>query len=207
MAKQFDPVPACFCGVEFLPLPRLERIVLDRLSKFERHQKIAPAFPIDIETMVEVVEEIQVHYFDGNTEFEHEVLGAYDFTQKKMFVRESIDHEGRRRFTWAHEYGHVVLHSGHFLQQVFDFFENSNDGSVQLHRGTSDTRNKLEWQANQFASHILMPTHLVTETLGSRKSSLSEDELVSELATLAVVSKHASRIRLSQLGWINQNSL
>jgi len=204
MASQFDPVPACFCGVEFLPIPRLERIVSERIRKFEHVTKQKAEFPIDIETIVEVVESIHVDYFGETSEFDSDVLGVYDFSNKKMYIRESIDNNGRRRFTWAHEYGHVVLHSGHFLQQVFDFFEDANDGAVQLHRGQTDTRNMLEWQANQFASHMLMPTRLVRDAFDQVRHTLSANQLISQLATVAEVSIQASRIRLEQIGWVEK---
>lgn len=206
MAREFDPVPACFAGVGFLPKERIERYVVERLARWKKHTGQEASLPIDIETLVEVVEGIEVHYILGESEFEPDVLGAYDFSQKKLFVREAFDHEGRRRFTWAHEYGHFVLHSPHFLQQVFDFFEGGDDQTVQLNRGTVDKRNILEWQANQFAGHMLMPTHLVRAALEPKRNLLGPDELVVELASLAGVSKQAARIRLEQLELIPKSS-
>lgn len=197
----FDPVPACFTGVGFLPIPRLERVVAARLRKLEETTGKKPTLPIDIEALVEIVEQIEVSYFGDESEFGADVLGAYDFSQKRMFIRESIDNPGRRRFTWAHEYGHVVLHGPYYLQQVFDFFDAGEDGRMQLHRGLASTRNKLEWQANLFAGHILMPTHLVRYALGGNASGV--ENLVDELAERAEVSRQAARIRLEQLGLIS----
>lgn len=207
MAEAFDPIPDCFCKVDFLPIPRLERIVYERLNRFQKETKMPIQFPIDIETLVEVVEKIEVVFFDGEEEFSHDVLGAYDFTQRKLFIRETIDNVGRRRFTWAHEYGHFVLHSPHFLQQTFRLFDDSREsvGAVQLNRGRIDTRNKLEWQANQFASHILMPTHLIIEKLESMRMKRPAEDLVHQLSTIAEVSLQASRIRLEQMGWVPKN--
>ena len=202
MANQFDPVPACFSGVGFLTTNLIERHVIAKLARWKAHTGKEAGFPIDIEALVEVVEGIEVEYIDQHSEFESDVLGAYDFTQKKLFVRNSFEHEGRRRFTWAHEYGHAVLHSPHFLQQVFDFYDKGQDGSVQLHRENLDKRNRLEYQANLFAGHILMPTHFVLASFESKRNSLSQDQMLSDLASLAIVSKQAAKIRLEQLGFI-----
>ncbi|MBS1705298.1 MAG: ImmA/IrrE family metallo-endopeptidase [Armatimonadetes bacterium] len=195
MATEFDPVPACFCGVQFLPVARLERIVRDKLVRFERETGTRPALPIDIESLVEIMEKIEVEYFDDDhPEFEPDFLGAYDFSRDKMFVRESIPHEGRRRFTWAHEYGHYILHKPHFLQGVFDFYTESSKAVVQLHRGEGGTRNKLESQANMFASHILMPTAFVSQLFAGGWASIEEASRT--LSAAADVSLQSARIRL-----------
>lgn len=54
----------------------------------------------------------------------------------------------RRRFTIAHEIGHFLL--GH------------EDDSID---GYSDRPMPLEREANTFASHLLIPTHIVTESV------------------------------------------
>lgn len=195
MATEFDPVPACFCGVQFLPVARLERIVRDKLARFERETGTRSSLPIDIESLVEIMEKIEVEYFDDtHPEFESDVLGAYDFSADKLFMRESIPHDGRRRFTWAHEYGHFVLHKPHFLQAVFDFFNEPTSPVVQLHRGEGATRNKLESQANMFASHILMPTALVSQLFSGGWASI--EEAARMLSSEANVSLQSARIRL-----------
>lgn len=197
MAAEFDPVPACFAGVQFLPVPKVERIVREKLDRFARVTGRQPTFPIDIEEMVEIMEKIVVDYFDdSHPDFDADVLGAYDFTNDKLFIRQEIEHEGRRRFTWAHEYGHVVLHRPHFMQGVLEFFDSSHNRVVQLHRGDDRATNKLEWQANAFASHMLMPTALVRMFLSGRTAL--DDKVAYELADAAQVSLQAARIRLRQ---------
>lgn len=196
----FDPIPACFSGVQWLPIPRLERIVLEKLGRLERHLGTTISLPIPVEEMIEEVERIPVEAFEGSDRFPLDVLGAYDFRGKVMFVREDVEHLGRKRFTQAHEYGHFVLHSGHFLQGVFDFFGEDNEGSVQLFREHSSTRNKLEWQANKFASHFLMPTHLVKELIDPLQRNASFDELQRLLSGRAEVSLQAAGIRLRDFG-------
>lgn len=199
--EKLDPVPACFSGVQFLPVERLERIVLEKLQKFERHKGTPVAFPIPIEDMIEEVEKIPIEAFEGSAQFPLDVLGAYDFKRKVMFVREDIEHAGRKRFTQAHEYGHFVLHSPHFIQQVFDFYAEDEPGEIQLLRSGERTRNILEWQANQFASHFLMPTHLIKAALGVLRHDALEDDLQRLLSEQANVSLQAASIRLKNFRW------
>jgi Zn-dependent peptidase ImmA (M78 family) len=202
MSQTFDPVPACFCGVQFLPEPRLERIVLDRLSLYERKKSTKIKAPIDIEEMVETVEAIRIVLIEPSHQFDDNVLGAYDFEEDKLYLRDDCGSEVRRRFTLAHEYGHFVLHRPHFLQQVFDFYSDANKGKVQLHRGSLDKRNQLEVQANMFASHFLMPTGLVKDFVRARPSH-QPDEVVHEVAGAFCVSRQAATIRLEHLGFLN----
>lgn len=72
-----------------------------------------------------------------------------------MKIRESVyngacDGNGRDRFTLAHEIGHYFMHSD------IDLLLNRIDRntSIPLYRNS-------EWQANTFASALLMPDHII----------------------------------------------
>lgn len=84
----------------------------------------------------------------------------------------------RRRFSVAHEIGHVVLRHGAIRLMM--------DG-----RPTS----RPEWQevqANAFAAELLMPKTALT-----RKGQLTPKQI----ASMCDVSMEAARIRAQQLGW------
>ena len=78
----------------------------------------------------------------------------YDPVNNEMVVREDVyemacNNDGRHRFTIAHEIGHYFLHrDGVKLARL-----NSNI-ALQAYR-------KPEWQANTFASELLMPHKLI----------------------------------------------
>jgi Zn-dependent peptidase ImmA (M78 family) len=96
----------------------------------------------------------------------------------------------RKRFTIAHELGHVFLHlrsDGEFIDSQVDLFrdtcpptENSPDKIVEV-------------QANQFAAALLMPRNFVREQFRRTTS-------VSDLARVFNVSEEAMGIRLARLG-------
>ena len=65
--------------------------------------------------------------------------------------------------------------------------------------------NEYEILANRFAAELLMPKDLIAEqtakTLG-KKSKLTDDELVQELARTFQVSQQAMEYRLTNLGYL-----
>lgn len=91
-------------------------------------------------------------------------------------------HPNRQRYTIAHELGHFCLHR-HLKQRFEDkiFFRGGE-------------ANKPEWQANDFASAILMPEDKFREMV---RSGVSKVEL---LAKEFKVSTLALRIRAKNLG-------
>lgn len=74
--------------------------------------------------------------------------GRIVFSGKRALItiNENIEYEGKRRFTVAHEIGHLVMHRDQFLMHqdndaTLEYFQNGNQ----------------EAEANEFASEILMP--------------------------------------------------
>lgn len=91
-------------------------------------------------------------------------------------------HHNRQRYTIAHELGHFCLHR-HLKQRFED--------KIFFRGGKSD---KPEWQANEFASAILMPEQNLRDRVRSGVRN------VEELAKEFKVSTLALRIRAKNLG-------
>lgn len=91
-------------------------------------------------------------------------------------------HPNRRRYTIAHELGHFCLHR--HLKQVFE-------DKIFFRGGESS---KMEWQANDFASAILMPEEEFRGEVRSGKRKVEELAKVFQVSTLAL------RIRAKNLG-------
>jgi Zn-dependent peptidase ImmA (M78 family) len=105
--------------------------------------------------------------------------------------------ERRRRFTIAHELGHLVLHKGRPL--VVDHVR------VNFRDATSSTATDLEEiQANAFAAELLMPRDQVTATarqgLKAAATQGAEAAAVRDLADGFDVSEQAMDYRLINLG-------
>ncbi len=78
--------------------------------------------------------------------------GLTEPDQKIMFLREDVYEgamrgDGRDRFTFAHELGHLLLHSGNYLARYDPSAPNPT------HKKYEDS----EWQADNFAAELLMP--------------------------------------------------
>lgn len=100
----------------------------------------------------------------------------------------------RRRFTIAHELGHYELHkdkSDLFVDKQF-IYRSQNSGDTLI-------KKEMEYEANLFASAILMPTSLLRKEI--EKYDISE-EGIKKLAELFKVSTTAMSIRISSLGLI-----
>jgi Zn-dependent peptidase ImmA (M78 family)/DNA-binding XRE family transcriptional regulator len=103
------------------------------------------------------------------------------------------DNPGRRAFTTAHEYGHLLRRDGDSVCDIRDL----------------DADMTVEKQANLFATSFLMPAWDVLATF--RRRGLSPDSVgVSDLASLArrySVSLEAMRIRLKELNLASEEVL
>jgi Zn-dependent peptidase ImmA (M78 family) len=113
--------------------------------------------------------------------------GTIGYNQKESGVR--------KRFTIAHELGHVELHkekSDLFVDKQFLFRgKNSRD---------TPANQILEQEANAFASAILMPTDLVKREVEKIEMDLGSEEAIKELARIFGVSTTAMSLRISGLG-------
>lgn len=133
----------------------------------ERFEPIA-APPIPVDELAELHLQLTLEYLDMGSLFPHaEVHGAIWFHDGRIGIDHSLDPDsnpakrGRYHFTLAHEIGHWRLHRQHYTrneqeQRLFD------DGRVQpdVVCRSGDTQ-PVEFQANSFASHLLMPRKMV----------------------------------------------
>jgi Zn-dependent peptidase ImmA (M78 family) len=111
---------------------------------------------------------------------------AIEEGQPVIYVNSS-DVPARKRFTMAHEIGHVYL--GHLTDK-----ENNEliDDEVRLR---SSVWNLEEKEANAFAAQLLMPASLIRSAVNAGRAS------VEELAELFEVSEQAMMYRLQNLGY------
>lgn len=85
-------------------------------------------------------------------------LGRLDVISNRVFLNTTVlDNNNRYRFTMAHELGHHILHVPLFKDQgVVSIGESEETLSI-----SKNDSKRLEYQANRFASCILMPEKLV----------------------------------------------
>ena len=100
----------------------------------------------------------------------------------------------RRRFTVAHELGHLLLHRNEDLHidERFPIGFRSELSSKAL--------DAAEIEANQFAAELLMPERLVRADVAGLSEVPDIEKAISRLAQRYEVSEQAMTIRLSVLG-------
>lgn len=174
-------------GVPFLTEEMIEAQALMDIGSFVRKTERALSFPIYPDELLKALWDIEVEYPELVTDSKGKPVLAY-FLPSERVVRISTairGNEGRVSFTTAHETGHVSLH---------DFLTSSGACAG----GTTI----VEWQADQYASALLMPRDSLREVLTERGCGNSVD-LVAHgdyLCKKFGVSRHALEIRLAKIG-------
>lgn len=150
-------------------------------------------------------------------------LGILNIEKNYVILNsKGLNNYKRYRFTMAHELGHYILHSHLFKEQgIVSVGESEETLSISI----NDSR-RIEYQANLFASYLLMPMALVVtiyehlfETIihknyGDTLRPLyynpmqpetfeSYNKVVGSMARLLGVSLQAMNIRLQSLGLLN----
>ncbi len=106
---------------------------------------------------------LSLHYEDMST-FDHDgnaILGSANFDRMSIVVYRN-GHPQRERFTIAHEIGHFVLEHGKYLKSEV-IVEADLHGEEVLDDAFNYER--LEYQANWFASELLLPDGLFRKQL------------------------------------------
>lgn len=213
-AKTFSPT------VPYLEKDRIETIAADA---HEQIQYERGAVNLDLICDWQLEERgLEYEYVPNPAESDSggRLLGTFSAEPLKISVFKAQIPE-RERFTLAHELGHLLL--GHAEYLLNEYTEESDlDQSEKIEFGTKDVA-RMEWQANHFASCLLMPAEALfkgfvyeAERLGIRDRGfgpLYVDEQRTNLSSFYTltdrlrgtfdVSREAVRIRLIQLGLLN----
>jgi Zn-dependent peptidase ImmA (M78 family) len=202
-----------------------ENIALKALDLIENFQALAEYEvkpPIPVEDIIERYLGLRLLYDDLHKVFGRDVLGAVYVESKAICINERLfesSSEGRLVFTIAHEVGHWVLHRKYLEAQETD---RSKQIIVSKKGNSKDT---IEWQADFFASCLLMPEKEIREafervcspeaivvkhSMNEAGGGSGEEPFVEQWPFIAAamceaggfsnVSKHAMIIRLQDLG-------
>ena len=156
-----------------------------------------------------------------------EILGKLSFNPMRLYVSSSIERNSPRwRYTVAHEMGHFLLHQHVNLPSIVGTrLETEKNHRSRLFDDDPNIIRRLEWQANAFASCLLMPRDRVFELLVNhiRRMGLNSfshgiiflddqpcnlwsfNTLMSNLSKHFNVSKQAAEYRIAQLGLLNDH--
>ena len=118
---------------------------------------------------------------------------------KKIIVINDTHHINRKRFTIAHELGHLILHAKDSDEDLFMDKEQVYNRNISSATGM----HPQEIEANQFAATLLMPEDLLRAALVEEGNFLEDYEGVNDslgvLAKKFSVSQQALSNRVSRL--------
>jgi Zn-dependent peptidase ImmA (M78 family) len=216
--------------VPYLPEEAIERDAEALLAQYAHATGIEIRAPIQIEDIVEKHLKLPLEFDDlhrlldvPRSGLKPDIFGAIWLDSGRIVIDESLDPEehpdmeGRYRFTVAHDGGgHWRLHRG-LVRSDHDqeaLFADARKPTVVCR--SSQTRERVEWQADFYASCLLMPSRLVhaewRDRFGSTKplllsdprSNISRNATFEGVAQMIAprfgVSRAAMRIRLEKLG-------
>lgn len=151
------------------------------------------------------------------------ILGAYNPSKRVIIIDSSLKSDLHKfNFTLAHELGHLALHRNlKFKHEKHD--ENNEEETVLEGRSKKELKTDsdwMEWQANYYASSLLMPAEIFKRALAieqnslgfSRRGTIYVDEqscnqqafyqIINLLSLRFEVSKSAVEYRLQKLNLI-----
>jgi len=150
-------------NVSWLPKEFIARRVSKLVQDYEKLVVHPVRPPIPVEDIIERYLGLSLSFEDLGRRLEMEgVLGATFIKSKAICINAKLLYdksEGRMMFTCAHEAGHWVMHR-HFANRATRRW---GQGGAIVCR-TKDARLPVEWQADYFASCLLMPEEAVRES-------------------------------------------
>ncbi|AJD43994.1 ImmA/IrrE family metallo-endopeptidase [Rhizobium sp. SEMIA 4085] len=202
-------------SVPYIPFEEIEKAAQDVLEKVRYKsgpvdlKKICSALSIRLQFSEQIIVDQ-----DGT-----QILGSANFDRKSIQVNSHRD-GNRERFTLGHEIGHICLKHDRYLRS-----ETIVERDLYIDLDTDELFNyeRLEFQANAFASSIVLPTQvfIIAVEVGRQKfdirdrghghifvddqpcNSMPYDDLLSDLSQYFEASRQAIEIKLSRLGLLN----
>lgn len=138
-----------------------ERLLRTQAENFLEKYYPSLVIPIPIEVIVERDLNIQIIPIPGlRRTFHIDALITSDFNEIHVDETQMADYEQRYRFTLAHEVGHMILHKN--IYNSLGIVNESTWRAAQSNMGNKSI-DYLEYQANSFASYLLMPDSVLND--------------------------------------------
>ena len=186
----------------FIPEVKLEQLANALLDRYDR--EIAPilALPVPVEEIADFLLELGLEWLDIPDSDDDPILAylhpgskTIRFNERRLPYFEQ--YPGAYPYTLAHEIGHYTLHLGQDETQPAD--PALAQGYLCRHKPAPSDRR--EWQAERFASYLLMPARLLLPAIEG--ANLYHWPDLYYLRDQFNVSITALRIRLETLGYLH----
>lgn len=150
----------------------IEAQAISLLERYVKEHEPILKPPVPVDEIPEMLLKVRLEFDDLRKLLgRNDAIGATWFDTSEIYIDQSLDPTenprkvGRYRFTVGHEIGHWVLHRQFVPNRgsQMELFEGRAPEPSILCRESSK-REPAEWQADRFASCLLMPADLVVET-------------------------------------------
>lgn len=161
------------------------------LQAYEKQFGLRLVPPIPIDEIAECHLELDLRFDNMERRLQKKgVLGAIWIEDKRVVIDDSLDpttnplKNGRYRFTLAHEVGHWALHRSYYLARAKqpELFGANDEPSIVCRAGDTEP---IEWQANTFAAHVLMPKEMVYNAWEQQNGTLRPYDATDEVSHLS----------------------
>ncbi len=194
-----------FKQYRFIPKSEIERQANHLLGRMQATPKYAPRWPFDATRVADFLD-IGVVWESIPPDEKGSIAALILPTKREIVINQDVPglHGGYGESTLAHEIGHWELHINH--NAVGSLIERSEQGieiNMQpfLCRNVSGQLEKIEWQAQYFASCLLMPRCKLEETRKGR--DLTKESHLDAMAHELGITKRNLKHRLKDLDWIH----
>lgn len=160
--------------VAYMPDEAIEKDAEALIAEYSHARQLTIKLPIPVDDIVEKHLKLGIEFDDMHRLFgvpragfgDPDIVGAMFFDEKRIVIDESLDpdadpaKEGRYRYTLAHEAGHWRLHRGLIGKDPAQgsLVDTSGPPSVICRKG--DAKERVEFQADLYASCLLMPRRM-----------------------------------------------
>jgi len=208
-------------------IDRLSKDDIETIANFEL-DKINPsilskAHTLNPQTLKKFLADQYDIEIESFCEPEH-MFGFCDIQERTIGLNSNIIGTNRELFILAHEMGHFILHKKLKIGQIsYNNFEDSRFNFQTQKHDLKNPKNWIEWQANSFASSLVLPSKVLIakafwlqQRLGVAKGKIYLDddyenikiyrELIKKLAYLLNTSQTSVIYKLNELDMINNQS-
>ena len=181
----------------YLPRANLEEAANTLLDRYVQEIEPINRPPVPVEEIADFLLELSLEWLEIPDTDEEPILAYLHPHSKTIRLNERRlaffeQYPGVYQYTLAHEIGHYQLH----------LLQNSpQPDQIYIYRHRQTAKDRREWQAEQFASYLLLPSHLLLPAIEGVDLQCWPE--LYRLRDRFKVSITALRIRLEELGYLH----
>jgi hypothetical protein len=182
--------------VPFIPEAKLEEVANTLLDRYAWEIEPIAVPPVPVEKIADFLLDLSLEWLDIPDTAEEPILaylrpGSKTIRLNERWLAYFEHYPGTYEYTLAHEIGHYQLHvttAGLQSDQIY------------VYRYRQTTKDRREWQAERFASYLLMPAYLLLPAI--KGINLQRWPELYRLRDQFKVSITALTVRLEELGYL-----